>query len=181
MGYNILLKGITVSKTIYTYRVNFELDVTTNAARMDHILGWLVQAVQEQLDQHRGEEVYNATIVHTGTSYALEEDEMGTTKLQTSTLSDAALNWAVAHCLGEVWDYATGAPWSTSWEYAGPIIERECIELVPSLCGKYWYAETLSKHEVRQERCPTPLIAAMRCFVAKKLGNWVEVPNEFIS
>ncbi len=74
MGYNILLKGITVSKTIYTYRVNFELDVATKPEQMAHILGWLMEAVQEQLDQHAGEEVYNATITHTGTSYALEDE-----------------------------------------------------------------------------------------------------------
>lgn len=28
---------------------------------------------------------------------------------------------------------------------------------------------------------PTPLIAAMRCYVASKLGNYVEVPNELVS
>ena len=28
---------------------------------------------------------------------------------------------------------------------------------------------------------PTPLIAAMRCFVASKLGDEVEVPNEIVS
>ena len=58
-----------MSNTIYTYRVNFELDVATNPEQMHHILGWLVEAVQDQIDQRSGEEVYNASIAHTGTSY----------------------------------------------------------------------------------------------------------------
>lgn len=58
-----------MSDTIYTYRVNFELDVATGPEHMAHILGWLVEAIQDQVDQRAGEEVYNASITHTGTSY----------------------------------------------------------------------------------------------------------------
>jgi hypothetical protein len=66
---------------------------------------------------------------------------------------------------------------STDWSIGGPIIEREKIELVPSVDGKVWYAESLDR-QARVERCPTPLIAAMRCFVASKLGDEVEIPEK---
>ena len=53
--------------------------------------------------------------------------------MKTSELTDAALDWAVAKCLGQenCWmhDYKIGYPVSisTDWSKAGPIIEREKI------------------------------------------------------
>jgi hypothetical protein len=86
----------------------------------------------------------------------------------------------------EIADRCEGAPFgisvliwspSTNWAQGGPIIEREKIELVPSIDGKVWYAESLDR-KARIERCLTPLIAAMRCFVASKLGEEVKVPEK---
>ena len=66
---------------------------------------------------------------------------------------------------------------STNWAQGGPLIERECIELVPSLGGSLWYAESIDR-KARAEACPTPLIAAMRCLVASRLGDEVDIPEE---
>ena len=51
--------------------------------------------------------------------------------MQTSELTGAALDWAVAKCEGEVFDlspdgYYTYKP-SRNWAFGGPIIERESI------------------------------------------------------
>ena len=65
---------------------------------------------------------------------------------------------------------------STDWAQGGPIIEREVISIVgfdPD--PKNWNAHQEGLYFV--EGCPTPLIAAMRCFVASKLGDEVEVPE----
>lgn len=80
---------------------------------------------------------------------------------------------------------------SENWEQGGPIIEREGIEInvrnwSPSpgcrLPGKYEWSARLCF--VRQTECkqfgPTPLIAAMRCFVASVLGNEIEIPDELM-
>lgn len=71
---------------------------------------------------------------------------------------------------------------STNWEEGGPIIDRiEGFEL------KCWLE---SKPDSRCEAHihnyegnwvafgPTPLIAAMRCYVASKLGDEIEIPEE---
>lgn len=70
--------------------------------------------------------------------------------------------------------------YSTDWAQAGPIIGRENISVgyqghlgVPP--DSLWYATD------RGDACgfgKTPLIAAMRCLVASKLGDEVEVPKE---
>lgn len=65
--------------------------------------------------------------------------------------------------------------YSTLWAQGGPIIERERITISDAL--DQWVAGlkgTLSWFG------PTPLIAAMRCYVASKLGGEVEVPDELI-
>lgn len=64
---------------------------------------------------------------------------------------------------------------STSWGIGGPIIEREFIELYTCSANDdgvvTWRANSYMDG-------PTPLTAAMRCFVASKLGDTVEVPEE---
>ena len=72
--------------------------------------------------------------------------------------------------------------WSTSWSWAGPIIEREVISLIHP---KYdcWTAHCYDKtvdDESYTLDGPTPLIAAMRCYVASKLGDEIDVPDELI-
>jgi len=123
-------------------------------------------------------------------------------EVKTSELIDDALNEAVARCEGREihrsksgrWMTANygefnprhGAPWyspSTHWAQGGPIIEREEI----SLCREFssgrmeWAAWTPAPIRDDAEAFgygPTPLIAAMRCYVASKLGDEIEVPNE---
>ena len=63
--------------------------------------------------------------------------------------------------------------YSTDWAQGGPIIEREGLTLTHQT--DKWAAQTdcdLFSYG------PTPLIAAMRCYVASKLGEIVEVPRE---
>lgn len=76
---------------------------------------------------------------------------------------------------------------STDWAQGGPIVEREKIEVtppVPDWCegadDKDWMATSLppTRGDATLEVGPTPLIAAMRCYVVSKLGNEVEVPDE---
>ena len=97
--------------------------------------------------------------------------------MKTSELTGYALDWAVANCEGIVWEqgdldageYGPGFAPATDWEHGGPIIEREGIALIPG-----WTAERPGF----SADGPTPLIAAMRCYVASKLGDDVEIPEE---
>lgn len=77
------------------------------------------------------------------------------------------------------------AKYPTDWAQGGPIIEREKIDCVADPNGKdVWmgqlYATRLSGEKVIRAYGPTPLIAAMRCYVASKLGDEVDVPEELI-
>jgi hypothetical protein len=92
-------------------------------------------------------------------------------KVKTSELQGAALDWAVGYCEDTLLD-STPYAYSTDWAWGGPIIEREEIDLYQSGC---WAAEMAVTH--RQEG-PTPLVAAMRCYVGSVMGNEVEVPDE---
>ena len=108
--------------------------------------------------------------------------------MRTNELSGAALDWAVAKCekpewLGnqaEVYVLKAGFHPSTDWAQGGPIIERERLSLTPR--GGYWdcyvhdrlFEDDGSDHYSMGE---TPLIAAMRCYVASKLGDEVELPE----
>ena len=110
-------------------------------------------------------------------------------KIKTSELSEAALNWAVAKCEGKNPGYEYTMletvvlvgmnPYepSTDWAQGGPIIEREGIELLCETLGFRWVAMPQKGIEWRG---PTPLVAAMRCYVASKLGEKVEVPDELL-
>ncbi len=120
-------------------------------------------------------------------------------KLKTSELRGAALDWAVAKCetddtLAVYFDEDTGEPlchddWqdnqefkpSTNWAQGGPIIERESISVTFYIKYGDWIATALGR--TPEGRAIgyfdySPLIAAMRCFVASKLGDEVEVPDE---
>lgn len=94
--------------------------------------------------------------------------------MKTTELIGPALDWAVAKCVSRGYPY----PASTDWSVGGPIIERERIALRCWLeCG--WEADKWNFKFAEGSICgPTPLIAAMRCFVASKLGDAVEVPEE---
>jgi hypothetical protein len=89
---------------------------------------------------------------------------------------------------GALWVYVPGnkrAPYtkwspSTDWAQSGPIIEREKITVgAPGDMGGSWVAwPGLNEHLLVTG--PTPLIAAMRSFVASKLGDEVDVPKELL-
>ena len=69
-------------------------------------------------------------------------------------------------------------PYSTDWAEGGPIIEREMIWLGSDGIGGFDARIYEPDEEPWQEFGPTMLIAAMRCYVASKLGDTVEIPEE---
>lgn len=117
--------------------------------------------------------------------------------VKTSDLTGPALDWAVTRANYEinfafVWaTFRADCAYSTDWAQSGPIIEREQMGLRWS-DGRWlaeWWAPAMTRQELRHARHrpnryatgPTPLIAAMRCFVASKLGDEVEIPEELRS
>jgi hypothetical protein len=128
--------------------------------------------------------------------------------MKTSELTGAALDWAVARCEGfdpETLNTKTGVVYSlrygvyapsTNWAQGGPIIDREDIAISPApdgLCSAYksdgttrWLTKggptPTSGVEVfnwtYKQQGYTPLIAAMRCYVASKLGDNIDIPKE---
>ena len=100
--------------------------------------------------------------------------------MKTAELTGAALDWAVAKCVGVEFTYEDHPAhelicfkYSTDWSQGGPIIEREGLSITHQ--GTRWAAQTDSDMFTHG---PTPLIAAMRCFVASRLGDEVEIPKE---
>jgi hypothetical protein len=106
-------------------------------------------------------------------------------KIKTNEATGVVLDWLVAKCEG--WsdegleDIAYGYTFpdhafSTDWAQGGPIIEREGfnIQCVGGKGGTWvvGYAGCIGHIG------PSPLIAAMRCYVARNLGSEVEVPEE---
>lgn len=70
---------------------------------------------------------------------------------------------------------------SKVWSQAGPLIERALIDLLymgDGVSEHYWRAEAIGGYTASEG--PTPLIAAMRCFVAYKLGDYAEIPKELM-
>ena len=131
-------------------------------------------------------------------------------KIKTSELTGAALDWAVAKCEGEtpLWhsgttvsesiqgikrfwvsvdtrydkegrDYNPRYSPSTDWLTAGPITQREKIGSLHEARG-VWSASTKWEDPAKVFYGKTKLIAAMRCYVASKLGDEVEVPDELV-
>lgn len=95
-------------------------------------------------------------------------------KVKVSDLQGAALDWAVNQ-IEECCDDPTTSWFSTDWVQGGPIIEREGIAV-------YLYGDSEWNAHVgeRESVGPTPLIAAMRCFVASKLGDEIEIPDQLM-
>lgn len=67
---------------------------------------------------------------------------------------------------------------STDWAQGGPIIERENIWLTHHVAAKMHGAHKGDEHWF--QRGPTTLVAAMRCYVASKLGDEVNIPEELL-
>lgn len=131
-------------------------------------------------------------------------------KIKTSEATPAQINWMVAKATGMLdagrvvvdFEYMSGhdpirlnprpdvyyasaySP-TTNWGQGGPIIEREriSIEYMPGAGDAgldVWIATRIEGSSVSEEQGPTPLIAAMRCYVASRLGDEVDVPDELI-
>lgn len=120
-------------------------------------------------------------------------------KVKTSELTGAALDWMVAKCEHAIKRHKYGSPCfnpntkrvyeteglrqigvnfapSTNWSQGGPIIEREGISV--GKCDQWGAFATPDTEEGMQG--PTILIAAMRCYVASKFGEEVEIPDELM-
>jgi len=99
--------------------------------------------------------------------------------MKTSELSGAQLDWAVAVAEGlpfkgmVVDEELNPLRYHNDWKSAGSIIEREGIALY-LYSDSEWNAHVGGKESVGL----TPLIAAMRCYVASKLGDEIEIPKE---
>jgi hypothetical protein len=105
------------------------------------------------------------------------------TKYKVAELEGAPLDAAVALVEGNA--QAELQPWtarySTDWQFGGPVIEREGIELWPDSANDIkdsepgvWFAHAWQAE--KEFDGPTPLIAAMRAYVASKFGEEVELP-----
>lgn len=97
-------------------------------------------------------------------------------KIKTSELTGAQLDWAVAQCeyVSVRYGFDDNCPeYSIDWSQGGPIIEREKITL--EWTGENWMAYIRHDEEFFGT---TPLVAAMRCYVAVNCYPLIEVPDE---
>ena len=124
-------------------------------------------------------------------------------KVKLAEAEGAILDWMVAKCEGKVeqgvygtpqlWntglhlhycDAFLGSPYapSTDWAQCGPLIEREKINtrFDPNWNKAQDWGASDDIDFFEAMYGPTPLIAAMRCYVASKLGDEVEVPDELV-
>jgi hypothetical protein len=124
-------------------------------------------------------------------------------RVKTSELSGRALDWAVAYAKfgGEsvnlrihrgfvslplplptnIHSRVQSRMYSPSmrWTQGGPIIETELIDVFSTSNGTSWCAQTDTRVFTAYGR--TPLIAAMRCYISKRLGDYVEIPDELLT
>lgn len=97
--------------------------------------------------------------------------------MKTSDLTGRALDWAVNQ-IEECCDDPYTPLFSTNWAQGGPIIERE-IQKIERFSDDLWEATAFTRNaQDFVQNGPTPLIAAMRCYVASYLGDEVDIPNE---
>jgi hypothetical protein len=122
---------------------------------------------------------------------------------KTSELTGVALNWAVSKAEGFDADALVQlsrrvpgkdsgfflSKYTTDWAKGGPIMEREKFTLMydddwkynptdPEDNGERWMADSNDSYYIPTQYGATPLIAAMRFYVASKLGAIVEIPEE---
>lgn len=98
--------------------------------------------------------------------------------MKTSELTGAALDWAVAKCEGvdglfEAYEVGRHH-YSTNWAQGGPILQRHISELID--CGESgWEACCDGTYGATGN---TALEAVCKAYVASKLGDDVDVPEE---
>ena len=107
-------------------------------------------------------------------------------KIQTSELSGAALDWAVANCLGQE-IYMDGAGrhrygelaelwWPfTSWKVGGPLFDEYCTAFHRDNDGTCWATVGMS-----QCSGSDILEAFLRALVTERSGKEVDVPDELV-
>lgn len=109
-------------------------------------------------------------------------------KVKVSDAQGNTLNWLVAACedkhpslfiLKQTGELAKEHHYSTDWSKGGPIIDRESIGWFDARKEK-GYCQAAKPGAEFVQRGPTPLIAAMRCYVVSKLGEEVEVPENLV-
>lgn len=126
-------------------------------------------------------------------------------KVKVSKASGVVLDWMVAKCegaLGECTQASTFAQLckerggvafthrrvyspSTNWAQGGPILSRECISRTIDHSGlwiAYWTDGYVEGDEgMKWMQCDrSELVAGLRCYVASKLGDEVDVPEEIL-
>ncbi len=119
--------------------------------------------------------------------------------MKTADLIGPALDWAVAKCEKEAVVFARGAvrykpgqfsdeaaytP-STDWTQGGLVIDREDIALGHGNHGeapehRFSASKLGTQPWAVMAEGPSKLIAAMRCYVASKRGDEVDVPQELL-
>ncbi|MDI1362566.1 phage protein NinX family protein [Methylotenera sp.] len=118
--------------------------------------------------------------------------------MKISELTGEALDWAVSECESRLYSPNPSSRYyfspSTNWAQGGPIIERVINKLWRNLNGTYgaqikyrapYYSPTydadIGTDAFINKHGDTPLVAAMRCYVASKLGDEIEIPDELIT
>jgi len=127
-------------------------------------------------------------------------------KIKVSEATTVQLDWLVAKCEGhtvEMWHKykhlrtpqqelvslgvsvgecdefgLVGYSPTSEWSQGGPIIEREGINVYQMHDGTWQANLDYGMIDEAIYHGPTPLIAAMRCFVASELGDEADVPDE---
>ena len=122
-------------------------------------------------------------------------------KIKTADLIGPALDWAVAKCLGVTpiavkKNYSEGwllyphsnatipLEYSSKWSQGGPIMDKEGIYFVPLpdkgiRAFRFINGEYLNLTDCWGENI-TRCVVAMRCFVASRLGDEVDIPEELL-
>ena len=113
--------------------------------------------------------------------------------MKTSELTGLALDWAVTKCeTGQPLDrngpFLVAFKYSTDWAQGGPIIAREGISVTQfkqgevDACDVNMWCAAYNRDDFGDDTlsctAPTFLIAAMCCYVASKLGDDIEIPEE---
>jgi len=123
--------------------------------------------INRKIQSAKGNSV--AIIHHAGVSRHITRKNI---MLKIEELIGPELDWAVAKCEGPQHVPSAAVPipyiaYSTDWAFGGPIIEREGINMgtIDALNGPYWEAHMPYGMSDDFAEGPTPLIAAMRCYV----------------
>ena len=103
-------------------------------------------------------------------------------KIKTQNLTQSALNWAVGTAEGAAMDGYYGLsdyPYVDDWSLSGPLVDREIFSFSKDELSETRYAW----HKDGKSRAygPTLLIACLRCIVASRLGDEVDVPDDVLA